>query len=67
MLDIKVLGPGCKNCLRLVYLCKEVAAENNWPVNIEKVSDINEYGNYGVMLTPESDDPGNAFRMFLQV
>ncbi len=52
MLDIKVLGSGCKNCIRLENLCREVTAENNWPANIEKITDINEYGNYGVMMTP---------------
>lgn len=29
MLEIKVLGPGCKNCLRLEELCREVVAEEN--------------------------------------
>ena len=52
MLDINVLGLGCKNCLRLENLCREVTAENNWPANIEKITDINEFANYGVMMTP---------------
>jgi hypothetical protein len=29
MLDIKVLGPGCGNCIKLLNLCKEVITENN--------------------------------------
>lgn len=52
MLDILVLGSGCKNCLRLENLCREIAEEHNWTANIEKITDINEYGNYGVMMTP---------------
>lgn len=52
MLDIKILGSGCKNCLRLENLCREVTKENNWTASIEKITDFNEYGNYGVMMTP---------------
>ncbi len=34
MLDIKVLGPGCANCIKLENLVKEVVSENNLPANI---------------------------------
>lgn len=52
MLDIKVLGTGCPNCIRLENLCKEIVLERNWEANIEKITDFNEFGNYGVMMTP---------------
>lgn len=52
MLDIKILGTGCPNCLKLESLCKEVVAENNIEANIEKITDFDEFGNYGVMITP---------------
>ena len=52
MLDIKVLGPGCTNCVRLEALCNEVVKEENLDARIEKITDINEFGNYGVMLSP---------------
>jgi small redox-active disulfide protein 2 len=52
MLDIKVLGPGCANCIKLENLVKEVISENNIRANIDKVTDRNKFMDYGVMLTP---------------
>lgn len=52
MLDIKVLGPGCSNCIKLENLVKEVVAENNLSANIEKITDRAKFMDFGVMLTP---------------
>jgi small redox-active disulfide protein 2 len=52
MMLIKVLGPGCPNCVRLENLCKEVVEELGLEARVEKITDMNEYGKYGVMLTP---------------
>jgi small redox-active disulfide protein 2 len=52
MLDIKVLGTGCANCIKLENLVKEVISENNIPANIDKVTDRDKFMDYGVMLTP---------------
>jgi hypothetical protein len=52
MLDIKVLGPSCANCIKLENLVKEVVAENNLPANVEKITDSEKFMDYGVMLTP---------------
>ncbi|MDZ7738071.1 MAG: thioredoxin family protein [Bacteroidales bacterium] len=52
MLDIKILGTGCPNCIKLENLCQEVVTEKNLEANIEKVRDFNKFGDYGVMLTP---------------
>lgn len=52
MLDIKVLGTGCTNCIKLENLVKEVVSESNIPANIEKVTDRDKFMDYGVMLTP---------------
>lgn len=52
MLDIKVLGSGCANCIKLENLVKEVVAENNLPANVEKITDGDKFMDYGVMLTP---------------
>ena len=52
MLDIKVLGPGCANCVKLANLVNEVVAENNLPANVEKITDRDKFMDYGVMLTP---------------
>lgn len=52
MLDIKVLGPGCTNCIKLENLVREVVAENNLPAKVEKITDRDKFLDYGIMLTP---------------
>lgn len=52
MIEIKVLGPGCPNCIKLENLVKEVVAENNIEANIEKITDMEKFLDYGIMLTP---------------
>lgn len=52
MLDIKVLGPGCANCIKLENLVKEVVSEYSIPANIEKITDREKFLDYGIMLTP---------------
>ncbi len=52
MLNIKVLGSGCQNCLNLENLCREVVAENNLEAEIEKVTDYKDIMSYGIMSTP---------------
>ena len=52
MLDIKILGSGCANCIKLENLVKKVVAENNLPANVEKITDKEKFMDYGVMLTP---------------
>ncbi|MGK9476418.1 thioredoxin family protein [Melioribacter sp. OK-6-Me] len=52
MLDIKVLGPGCPNCIKLEKLVNEVVSENNIPAKIEKITDKEKFMDYGVMMTP---------------
>ncbi len=52
MLEIKILGTGCPNCIKLENLCREVVTEKNLDANIEKVTDMNKFMDYGVMLTP---------------
>ena len=49
---IKVLGKGCKNCARLQQLAEKAAEELNIEYTIEKVTDINDIADYGVMKTP---------------
>ncbi len=52
MLNIKVLGSGCTNCLNLEKLCREVTSENRIDAVIEKVTDLREIMGYGIMSTP---------------
>ncbi len=52
MIDVKVLGTGCANCKTTTQLIEKVAKENNIPVTLEKVEDIQDIMAYGVMSTP---------------
>ena len=52
MLNIKVVGGGCKNCQTLETLCREIINENNIVAEIEKITDINKFADYGIMMTP---------------
>ncbi len=61
MLEIKIIGPGCPNCEKLENLCNEVVKEENLDAQIDKVTDINKFGDYGVMLTPGLVVNGKVF------
>ena len=52
MLNIKVLGSGCTNCINLEKMCYDIVAENNIDATIEKVSDYKDIMSYGIMSTP---------------
>jgi len=49
---IKILGSGCPNCQRLEANAKEAIKELNLDAKIEKVTDVTEIMNYGIMSTP---------------
>ena len=57
MLVIKVLGPGCANCDRLLQLAEQAVEEikKEYPaseVTVEKVTDPETFLNYGLLKTP---------------
>lgn len=52
MISIKVLGTGCKKCQTLEAKVRDLVAVNNIDATVEKVTDINEMMNYGIMMTP---------------
>jgi small redox-active disulfide protein 2 len=52
MLNIKVVGTGCMNCEKLAEMCKEVIEENKIDAEIEKITDINNFADLGIMMTP---------------
>ncbi len=51
-MEIKVLGPGCAKCTKAEKIIKEVIAEKNIEASVEKVTDMLEIAQYGVMGTP---------------
>ncbi|WP_330368703.1 thioredoxin family protein [Alkaliphilus metalliredigens] len=52
MMEIKILGSGCKNCTTLTKVVEEVLGELNMEATVEKVTDFQDILGYGVMKTP---------------
>ena len=52
MISVKVLGTGCKKCQTLEMKVKDLVTKNNIDAVVEKVTDIQEMMNYGIMMTP---------------
>ena len=50
--NVKVLGVGCSNCKATVKLIEAVAQAKGTPVTVEKVEDMQEIMQYGIMATP---------------
>lgn len=51
-MNIKILGTGCSNCKKLEASARQVLGELNMEANVEKITDIAEIMNYGVMSLP---------------
>lgn len=51
-MEIKILGPGCRNCATLEERTREAIADLSLDATITKVTDYAEIAAYGVMSTP---------------
>ena len=51
-MEIKVLGRGCANCMKLEAMVHEVVAEKGLDAKLVHVQDEREIVSYGVMKTP---------------
>jgi small redox-active disulfide protein 2 len=51
-INIKVLGTGCPKCHSLEKITRKVVDENKVDAEIEKVENIMDIMNYGIMRTP---------------
>lgn len=51
-MTIKVLGPGCRNCVILDRVTREAVAALALDATVEKVEDYPSITEYGVMSTP---------------
>lgn len=49
---VQVLGTGCAKCQKLATLAEEIANERQLDVKVEKVTDITEIANFGIVATP---------------
>ncbi|MFC1512194.1 thioredoxin family protein [Candidatus Latescibacterota bacterium] len=52
MKKIQILGTGCPKCKKLTENAETAARELGIEYEIEKVSDIKDIMNFGVMMTP---------------
>ena len=52
MKKLKVLGPGCPRCETLARITREAADELGIDYELEKLTDIKQFPNYGLMMTP---------------
>lgn len=52
MKKLQILGTGCPKCKKLTELTEEAANEMGIEYEIEKVTDINEIMEMGIMMTP---------------
>lgn len=51
-MNIKILGPGCANCVNLEKAAKQAASELGIEATFEKVTDYADIYSYGIMSTP---------------
>ena len=52
MMNIKVLGSGCKKCQKLEANVKEALVLLNKEADVDHITDYNEIVSYNVMSTP---------------
>lgn len=52
MMNVLVLGTGCKKCNDLVDNVKQAAVDQGVEVIVEKITDLNQIMTYGCMTTP---------------
>lgn len=51
-MTIRILGTGCPKCKKLEENARQAISEVGGDITIEKVTDLDEIMDYGVMLTP---------------
>jgi small redox-active disulfide protein 2 len=51
-MEIKVLGTGCPKCKALDAAVREIVAEQGLDAKVEKVEDIMDILQYGIISTP---------------
>ncbi len=52
MKKIQILGTDCPKCNALAEVSKQAAEELGIPFELEKVTDMMRFADFGVMLTP---------------
>jgi small redox-active disulfide protein 2 len=52
MLEIKVAGPGCRNCIELESRVKQALEELQAEATVMKITDYQDIARAGIMMTP---------------
>jgi len=52
MKKIQILGTGCPKCRKLAEVAEQAAKQAGMEYELEKVTEINEIMEFGVMITP---------------
>ena len=52
MLSIKVLGPGCANCVTVAEMVQKAVNTLSVDARVEKVTDISEIAKFRILATP---------------
>jgi len=52
MKKLIVLGPGCPRCENLLRITGQAAEELGIEYQLEKLTDITQFAEYGLMMTP---------------
>ncbi len=52
MKSIKILGSGCAKCNKLYEQANQAAEQLSIDYEMEKITDMNKFVEYGVMITP---------------
>jgi small redox-active disulfide protein 2 len=52
MKKLQILGTGCAKCNALTEITKKAAEELGQPFELEKVTDMMRFADFGVMITP---------------
>ncbi len=51
-MKVQILGSGCAKCKTLEERVRQLVAKHQLPVEVEKVTDLQEMVKYGIMMTP---------------
>lgn len=51
-MKIQILGTGCAKCRALTAVAEQAAQDMGLAYELEKVTDLNRFADFGVMFTP---------------